>query len=382
MPLSPRARRWSKVAAVVAVVALLLAWLVNRQLEPERLTRTVLDRAGAQLQLDLRFDGRPEYALRPEPRLLLRGFSARGADGKVFLSAKRLEVSLPWATLTGGEPVITRIELDAPRLDVAGLQRWRATRPETPFEVPTLSDGLAVTDGLVVGEGWSVRALSLQLPHLSDGARAEVTTRGEFVRGDSVVGFDGGLDVASAGLRSAFDLGATLAVVQKPKPLLATLATHGRYAFGDTVDTLRLDSMQLKADSPLPSFDGRAAAAVGKSLAINAAVRLLDWPKDWPQLPGTLASQGANLPLTLSYRGDTAFNGPLALHAEREETVLDARLRVPEFLRWFDDRDGALLPPLAGTLKTPTLEFDGVTLEGVELELSADPPAAPAATAP
>ena len=68
MPLSPRARRWSKVAAVVAVVALLLAWLVNRQLEPERLTRTVLDRAGAQLQLDLRFDGRPEYALRPEPR--------------------------------------------------------------------------------------------------------------------------------------------------------------------------------------------------------------------------------------------------------------------------------------------------------------------------
>ena len=46
MPLSPRARRWSKVAAVVVVVALVLAWWVNRQLEPERLTRTVLDRAG------------------------------------------------------------------------------------------------------------------------------------------------------------------------------------------------------------------------------------------------------------------------------------------------------------------------------------------------
>ena len=139
MPLSPRARRWSKVAAVFVVVALVLAWWVNRQLEPERLTRTVLDRAGAQLQLDLRFDGRPEYALRPEPRLLLRGFSARGADGKVFLSAKRLEVSLPWATLTGGEPVITRIELD--NLDVNPELADDVFKLEVPDGVDVLGEG-------------------------------------------------------------------------------------------------------------------------------------------------------------------------------------------------------------------------------------------------
>jgi hypothetical protein len=376
MPLSPRARRWSKIAAVAVVLLLVLAWWVDRQLEPERLTRTVLARAGASLQLDLRFDGVPEYALRPEPRLVLPEFSARGRDGKVFLSARRLEVSLPWDTLTGGEPVITRVELEAPRLDAAGLQRWLDSRPKEPFKVPTLSKGIAVTEGNVVAEGWSLQGLSLELPTLAAGRRAIVSTRGELLHGETRVGFDGKLDLASAGLRSGFDLRSTLSLVRKPKPLQARLAMRGRYALDEALDSLRLDAVQLKADSPLPSFDGSGALAVGQSLAIDFSARLVDWPKDWPQLPGTLAGQGANLPVKLSYRGDKAFNGPLSLHAEREATVVDARLRVPEFMRWFDDRAGAVLPPLTATLKTPALEFDGVKLEGVELQLS-DEGAAP-----
>lgn len=377
MPLSPRARRWSRIAAVFVVVLLVLAWWVDRQLEPERLTRTVLARAGGQLKVDLRFAGQPEYALRPEPRLLLPGFSARGADGKIFLSAKRLEVSLPWATLTGGEPVITRLELDAPHLDVAGLQRWLATRPKEPFKLPTLSRGLAVTDGIVIGEGWSLQGLTLQLPTLAEGARAAIVTRGLFVQETTRVRFDGRIDLATAGLASDFQLTSSLTLERKPKPLQASLASRGRYVVADALTTLRLDRIQVKADSPLPSFDGSAALASGQSLAIDLSARLLDWPKDWPQLPGTLAGKGAKLPLTLRYRGDTAFNGPLSLHAEHEATVLDVRLRVPEFLRWFDDRQGAVLPPLSGTLKTPALEFDGVKLEGVEIRMSEDVEPAP-----
>ena len=377
MALSPRARRRWSIAAVFVAAMLLLAWWVNRQLEPERLTRTVLARAGAQLQLDLRFDGQPEYALRPEPRLLLRDFSARGRDGVVFLLAKRLEISLPWATIRGGEPIITRLELDAPRLDVAGLQRWLATRPEEPFKVPTLSDGLALSDGTVIGHGWQLRQWALQLPTLRDGAPAQVTTRGTYAQGETTVDFDGRIDLDSAGLASAFKLQSTLVIARKPKPLNATVATRGRYAFGDALDTLALESIRVKADSPLPSFDGRVTLASGRSLAVDAALRLIDWPKDWPQLPGTLAGKGANLPLVLSYRGAKDFSGPLSLHAEREATQLDARLRVLEFMQWFEDRNGAVLPPLAGTLKTPTLEFDGVKLEGVEVELTADPIATP-----
>ena len=378
MALSPRARRWLRVGAVLVVLLLVLAWWVNRQLEPQRLTRTVLARAGASLQLDLRFQGLPDYALRPEPRLLLPGFSARGRDGVVFLSAKRLEISLPWATLRGGEPVITRLEMDAPRLDMAGLQRWLATRPAEPFKVPTLSDGFAVSDGVVVGDGWQLRKLELQAPSLRDGAPANLTARGSFVQGTTGIDFDAKLALGSAGLRSPFDLQSTLLVAHKPAPLHATLAARGRYALTDAVDTLMVDAVSLQADSPLPTFDGRGSLASARSLALDLVMRLHDWPKDWPQLPGTLAGKGANLPVVLSYAGPKDFSGPLKLHAQREATVLDATLAVPEFLAWLDAPQGAVLPPLAGTLKTPALEFDGVRLEGVELELSPDTLAKPA----
>lgn len=372
MPRSPRARRWTRIAAVLAVALLVLAWWVSRQLESDRLARTVLARAGAQFQLDMRFDGRAEYALRPEPRLLLREFSAGGKDGKVFLSAQRLEISLPWSTLTGGEPVVTRIELDSPRLDLALLQRWLATRPEEPFRIPTLSKGLGVRDGRIVGDAWSVEGLDLELPFLAEGQRAQVTTEGSVRTGGAQLGFDGQLELASAGMASAFDLRAALASPRKPKPLRASLVADGNYAVGDTLATLTLRKLQVKADSPLPSFDGSATLASGRSLAIDLSAQLVDWPKDWPRLPGNLAGKGANLPITLAYRGDKAFNGPLSLHAQRDDTVLDARLRLPEFLRWFDDSKGVGLPPLAGTVKTPSLELDGVKLEGVEIRMGDD----------
>ena len=58
---------------------------------------------------------------------------------------------------------------------------------------------------------------------------------------------------------------------------------------------------------------------------------------------------------------------------------------VADFIAWMDAGQAALLPPLTGTLRTPLLDFDGIELQGVELEISADVPAdiepAPAAAA-
>ena len=99
MPLSRRARRWLTVASVALALLLIGAWWVNRQLEPNRLTALVLDRAGKSLNLDLLFSGTPDYALKPEPRLLIPGLSVRGADGVEFLTATRAEISLPWSTI-------------------------------------------------------------------------------------------------------------------------------------------------------------------------------------------------------------------------------------------------------------------------------------------
>ena len=115
MALGQRGRRWLRLLLVAGVLLAIGAWWIDRQLEPQRLTATVLKKAGEALKLDLRYTGDADYALKPEPRLLIPNLEVRDPrDQSLILSARRAEVSLPWDTLTGGEPVITRIELDAP----------------------------------------------------------------------------------------------------------------------------------------------------------------------------------------------------------------------------------------------------------------------------
>ncbi|MCX7041386.1 MAG: hypothetical protein NT117_01585, partial [Gammaproteobacteria bacterium] len=282
-------------------------------------------------------------------------------------------------------PVITRVELDHPRLDIGGLQRWMATRPKTPFEVPTLVDGIEVQQGEVIGDGYSFDALDATLPTLAAGKPAQLTARGNFIRGQARVHFDAALGVATAGLRSAFDLQAKTQVQQKPKPLKLDVDTKGRFAFDEGLTTLTLDSVAAQADSPLPSFKGRAFVANASQLAFNVDANLTRWPADWPTLPAPLVSNTNGLPVQLKYRGASDLSAPLALVVKRDATELDARVLLPDFMTWMDAEDAALLPPLTGTLRTPSLDFDGIVLQGVELEISADAPAdidaAPAAKA-
>ena len=177
MPASRSGRRWLVVLSVLGLLLAIAAWWVNRQLEPERLTATVLGQVGKSLQLDLRFEGTPEYAFKPEPRLMIPNFSARSTDGRQFLFAKRAQISLPWSTITGDEPVITRIELDQPVLDLPGMRHWLAMRPKEPFKLPTLTKGLRVTDGTVTDDGFAIRSLGLELPRLKTGEPADITAR-------------------------------------------------------------------------------------------------------------------------------------------------------------------------------------------------------------
>lgn len=375
MPLSRRARRWLTVVSVALALLAVAAWWVNRQLEPNRLTALVLDRAGKSLKLDIRFSGTPDYALEPEPRLLIPGLSVRGADGVEFLTATRAEISLPWSTIKGDAPVITRIELDHPRLDLAGLQRWMATRPKTPFEVPTLVDGIEIQQGEVIGDGYSFDALDATLPASAADKPAQLTARGNFIRGETRVHFDTELGIATAGLRSAFSLQAKTQIQQQPKPLRLDAAAKGRFAFDDALTTLTLDSVAVQADSPFPSFKGRAFVANASQLAFNVDAVLTRWPADWPTLPAPLVSNTNGLPVQVKYRGASDLSAPLSLLVKRDATELDANVSLPDFMTWMDAEQAALLPPLTGTLRTPSLDFDGIQLQGVELEISADAPA-------
>ncbi|MFX5957115.1 hypothetical protein ABTF01_22215, partial [Acinetobacter baumannii] len=75
-----------------------------------------------------------EYTWRGAPSITLREVIARRPGESVpLLRARRVHVALPWRPLrTRGAPlVVTRIELDAPEIDLAALQRWLAARPPT-----------------------------------------------------------------------------------------------------------------------------------------------------------------------------------------------------------------------------------------------------------
>ena len=85
--------------------------------------------------------------------LLLRDVVARQPGAaEPLLRARRIYLSLPWSTIRarGGDLTVQRIELDAPQLDLAALQRWLATRPPSvETRLPTLTDGLRIIDGRV-----------------------------------------------------------------------------------------------------------------------------------------------------------------------------------------------------------------------------------------
>lgn len=377
MAASPRARRWWKIAAVAAILFAVLAWWVNRQLEPNRLTALVLERAGKTLQLDISFSGQPDYALRPEPRLRVPKLSVRAPGGKEFLFAERAEISLPWATITGGDPVITRVALDRPRLDLAGLLAWLASRPKAPFELPTLNRGLEIHDGALQGDGYRLEAVELELPYLKSAEPAALQARGRFLRPGTTLDFETQTTVEKASAESGFTLDAKLLLANTPKALHAKLQTRGKFKLADASNSLALDTIALESDSPLPSLNGHGKLSLDEQLRLELAATLRRWPADWPALPSPLAENSEGLPLSLIYAGDTQLTTPMALHIARADTVLDAKLRLPDLLDWMDRPPGSPIPPLAGTLKTPKLEIGGAQLEGVEIEIGSDQPAPP-----
>lgn len=369
---APRRRRWPWLLGAFALLVAIGAFWIDAQLEPRRLATTVLAKAGESLQLKLGFRGTPEYAFRPEPRLVLPGFSAAGLDGEVFLSAKRAEISLPWATITGGEPVITRIELDTPVLQVAGLQRWLASRPPTPFKLPTLRRGLGVSNGSIIAATYNVRSLELELPHLEAGDPAQIEAKGELASGQTVLPFQATALAGTPGLASALELKLTMTPTlgSEAKPTPVSLALSGRYRLTDALFTLEADKLALVASSPLPSLDGKGRIDLGQLLHLRLDAVLARWPEAWPKLPAALAAQSGKLPVHVEYEGKRDFSDVLTLVAKREQTELQASPRLPELQQWLAADAASPLPPLSATLKTPALKFDGIELQGVEVEIS------------
>jgi len=392
---------------LLALIAVALLWVA----QPARVAGLVLDRTGAALGLEITAGGVSEYRLRGTPTLVVRDLVARepGAPA-ALLRAERVHLSLPWSTLRarGADLTVQRVELDAPRFDLAAFQRWREGRPpsQDPVRIPTLTDGLHITDGEVLGDGWSVDRVNVELASLHPRQPVEGRVGGRFRNGDTAVPFD--LQVALSRIAMDAGVGASgIASVITPEwrmPMRPTFS--GRLHEGDDrlgVDRFRLGAdarhlgsgaplhfafgiagpvryidgrllvaplgVAVRGDGPVPHLDARGRFAWDAAMVLQLDGALAHWPQAWPALPAPLAGLPGPLPFVLDYAGASDLSGETALQLQKGATRLDTRFRLPRVLAWVDAiATGTPLPPIDGSLQTPTLEVPGATLEGVSIE--------------
>lgn len=400
-----RARRWF-VASVAAV--LLLALVAYWGTRPSRVSALVMSQLGSALGLEISATGASEYRLRGGPRLVLRDVVARQPGAKdVVVRAARIDVAVPWATVrSGGKPLaITHVELDAPVLDLGAMQRWLASRPESEQEMPTLSDGLRVSDGRVIGDGWSVDAIALNVPRVMPERAVDVRVSGRFVDAPMRVPFDLVAQLSKPANGAALTARGTVDVEQPDWSLASHVRLSGPLMIGDDIriaplrmsmasrytatdldlpfgfavngplriagGTIALSpaGVALRGDDVVPDFDGLAALAWTDKASLHLGGLLAQWPDAWPALPPPIGQSTSALPFVLDYAGPSDFSDVARLQVDRDATHFDGRFRLPQILAWIDAKGGAPLPPLAGRITTPQLEVAGAVLEGVDVRL-------------
>ena len=412
-------------AGALAILLLLLALSLRVMLRPENVTRLLLERVGQALGLEIVATGIGEYRLRGTPQLVVRDVVAREPGAKTpVLRAARVSISVPWSTLRsrGALLEVQRVELDGAVLDLPALQTWQAKRPAGRTRIPTLTDGVAITDSRIDAAGWHVEGIDINLPtlqpqrpvaarvagrYVAEPTHADfdlhvalakpATTTGAAVFGSATVSrssadgtgwrlpgklrlsgpmqiADGVLRItpAHAGISARYESGDTR--------LPFALGLHGPLLFHNATLAVAPAGVALRGQGLLPAFDARGKVAFGKRLLLELDGHLPGWKDEWPALPPPVSQSTSPLPFRLRYLGKTDASDPAALHLRRDDTRFDARFRLQDVLGWVNsDAQGSPLPPLDGTLTTPRMEISGATLERVEIELD-DPSLDDAAT--
>ncbi|HEX7803158.1 MAG TPA: hypothetical protein VF471_10420 [Pseudoxanthomonas sp.] len=403
-------------AAVILCGALALRWLMD----PAFLVPRILALAGNALGLEITADGESDYRLRGTPQLVARNVIARepGSDA-VVLRAERIFISVPWSTLRarGSDLTADRLELDAPILNMAAFQRWQAKRPPSDTPIPTLSRGIGIVRGQVVGSDWKIEALDADLPFLAPGQPLRMHLHGRYAGGElrvpadvyasltepgsgAGVGVVGQITLESAQwqLPSWISLSAKLRSEQGIRLDNAVLGARSRYVSGDTslpfalglagplllsdrAIALQPAGISLRGGDTMPTLDASGGFSFADKLRLQLEGSLAAWPSAWPALPPPLGRSASTLPFALVYDGASDLSDIAALSLRRDQTAFDGRFRLFEVMDWSAaGAKGSPLPPLSGTLTTPKLEVSGAVLEGVELRM--EDPAIPTAQAP
>lgn len=405
-----RPRRGLALAAGIAVTVLLVAVLGAVVLmQPRQLARIALGSVGGALGLEIAFEGDARYRLRGTPLLEVRDVAMRQPGAaEPLLRAQRVLVSLPWSTLRdrAAPLVLERIELDAPVVDIARVQAWLAARPAGDGGLPTLSRGIAVRDGQLLGEGWSLQGLDLDLPAFAEAQPLAAHARGILALAEPTrVHFDlqvaatapsNGAGASARGhvhvqdadwqfpayvvasgparldagvLRvSPLRLGMSGAYQGEGEPLPLVLGAHGPLRLREGTWTLVPAAFALRGEGVVPTVDATGRAAFGRALLLELDGSMPHWPAAWPALPVPLDDPAAAFAVTASYAGARDLSSPLLLQLRQQRAQAEARFRVADVFAWMEaGSTGTPLPPVQARASAPRIELAGAVLEGVEL---------------
>lgn len=397
------------------LLLLLLVVAAILLLQADRVARFALDQAGDALGLEITASGAAEYRVRGTPTLVVRDVVAHAPGATVpVLTADRVLLSMPWSTLRGRlqELDFTRIELDAPVVNLDALQDWLATRPPGDGRVPTLREGIVAEDGTIVADGWRIEGIDLALPSLHADRPVRAHATGQYVTGETRIPFDLHGVLARPAPGHAIGVAGTATVVREGLRMPARLRMGGTWESDDAgwgiarmklglVATYESDEQQMRfalglfgplrqADgrtslapvhvalrpmgavdaNPIPPLEATGALMVSEGLDLRLDGTLARWPQSWPALPAPLDNAAAPTAFKLRYAGGFALDDIASLSLARGAANADARLRLPDLTDWIDGASqGSPLPPLDATASVPKLEVAGATLHGVELTL-------------
>lgn len=410
-------KRRSAIASIVVVVLVLATALALRwAMRPQTLGPYALTIAGRALGLEISaadFD----YRLRGTPQLVARDVSARvpGAAAPL-LEAERVFISVPWSTLRarGADLTVTRIELDAPRLQLQPFLQWWSARPPGDGRLPTLAEGLQIERGHVEADGWSLHGLSVDLTHFAPDAPVRGAVRGTWQAPSFEVPFAVRMSMIRPSIGSGIGIAGTASPradewrlenrlvlsVRLDAPPPGTpgvqlqrlrLSSASRYespgttqrfalglaaegAYADGALSLAPAALAVRGHGLVPELDGRGQLGWSQALVLDLAGAIRQWPAAWPALPPPLGDVEGPLPFRLRYTGPPGLPAPLQLELARGEARFEGEVRVPELAPWLDAIEtGTPLPPLQGRLAVPRIDVGGASLHGVEVIFEDDP---------